>query len=336
MLGVEGSIVRRRETLLDDYFELKESGSTSDFPAILGNVMYRRLLDWAQTVPDRWRTYVQITEAPDKRPQTQIIGYEAEDLLPVSELGAYIDSALGDGSFTWQVATYGRAFSITRDVIINDDLGYIRQQPRRFGRAAARTLSKFVAQTLLEGNGVTFDGSALFHTADHTNLTTGATFGATALQTGITAMRNQTVLGVFHTVEPKYLVIPPAMEFAAKQLINSAIIVAAGGDSTSGIAPVQIGNQNTLANALEIVVEPFLTQSNDFYILADPADTPILLLGFLNGKQTPDLLIEKPTMTNVAGGDDRYEYEFDVLKYKVRHDYGGASALWWGAQKFEG
>lgn len=328
--------MRRRETLLDDYFELKESGSTSDFPAILGNVMYRRMIEWAGTVPDRWRQYVQITEAPDKRPQTQIVGYEAEDLLPVSEHGAYVDSALGDGSFQWQVATYGRAFSITRDVIINDDLGYIRQQPRRFGRAAARTLSKFVTQTLLEGNGATFDGNALFDASNHSNLTTSASFDAATIQTGITAMRNQTVLGVFHSVEPKMLLIPPAFEFTARQMINSAIIVAAGGDATSGVSPVQIGNANVMKNILDIVVEPFASESNDYWIVADPNDTPILLVGFLNGKQTPDLLIEKPTMTNVAGGDDKWEYEFDVLKYKVRHDYGGATALWWGAHKFEG
>lgn len=326
----------RRQTLLDDYHELRESGSTSDFPAILGNVMYRRLIEWAGTVPDKWRQYTAITEAPDKRPQTTIVGYESEDLLAVSETGSYVDSALGDASFQWQVNTYGRAFSITRDVIINDDLGYIRQQPKRFGRAASRTLAKFVSQTLLEGNGLAFDGNALFDAANHSNLTTSAAFDAATIQTGITTMRNQTVLGVFHSVEPKDLVIPPAFEFAARQLINSSIIVAAGGDSTSAVAPVQIGNVNTLNNMLDIVVDPFLSQSNDYYIFADANDVPVVMLGFLNGKQTPDLLIERPTMTNVAGGDDRYEYEFDVLKYKVRHDYGGTLGLWWGAQKFEG
>ncbi len=326
----------RRQTLLDDYYELRESGSTSDFPAILGNVMYRRLIEWAGTVPDKWRMYSAIAEAPDKRPQTTIVGYESEDLLAVSETGAYVDSPLADASFQWQVNTFGRAFSITRDVIINDDLGYIRQQPKRFGRAANRTLAKFVSQTILEGNGLAFDGNALFDTSNHSNLTTSASFDATTIQDAITAMRNQTVLGVFHAVEPKDLLIPPAFEWVARQLINSSIIVASGGDSQTGVSAVQIGNVNTLSNALDIVIDPFLTQTNDYYIFADANDVPVVMVGFLNGKQTPDLLIERPTMTNVAGGDDRYEYEFDVLKYKVRHDYGGTLGLWWGATKLEG
>jgi hypothetical protein len=327
--------MRRRPTLLDDYFELRESGSTSDFPAVLGNVMYRKMLEWAKSVPDRWRKYVHITEAPDKRPQTSIIGYEAEDLLPIPENGAYIDSALGDASFQWQLGTYGRAFSINRDVILNDDLGYIRQQPRRFGRASARTLSKFAAQTLLEGNGATFDGTALFHTT-HSNLDTGAgsAFSSGNLQKAIIAMRNQTVLGVFHSTEPKNLLIPPSLEFTARQLLNSTIIVAVGVPASNEVQ--QIGNQNVMNGMLDILIEPFLTSSTAYYVLGDKDDTPILLLGFLNGKQTPDLLIEKPTMHNVAGGDDEWEYEFDMLRYKVRHDWGGATALFWGAYKFAG
>lgn len=323
--------MRRRQTLLDDYLELREAGSTSDFPNILGNVMYRRLIDWAQSVPQVWREYVSITEAPDKRPQTAMVGYESEDLLPIGEEGEYQDSVLGDASFTWQVGTYGRAFSINRDVILNDDMGYIRQQPKRFGRAATRTLSKWVSNSLLEANGTAFDGTALFH-ANHNNLLVNGTtglFNSTNLQDVITNMRNQTVLNNFYAATPRKLVIPAALEFSAKQLINSALILAVG---TAGTVTT-MGNTNVLQNALDIVVDPFLTSTNAWYVFADPNDIPAFLVGFLNGKQTPDLLIEKPVMTNAAGGDDPYEYVYDVMRYKVRYEWGGAAGLWWGASK---
>lgn len=328
-----------RQTLMDDYAELREAGSPSDFPNMLGNVMYRRLLDWAQTVPDVWRKYVSITEAPDKRPQTSVIGYEAEDLLPIGTDSEYQDSALADAAFQWQLDTFGRAFSIGRDVILNDDLGYIRQQPRRFGRAAARSLALFASRTLLEGNGTCFDGTALFDAA-HANYDDGAdtAFSAFNLQKAITAMQNQTVLGTFNSVRPKNLLVPTALEWTAKQLLNSALIVAVaatqGAPATENV--VQLGNSNVMQNALDLVVDPFLTVATAYYVLADPNDVPILLLGFLNGKQTPDLLIEKPTMVNVAGGDDPWEFAFDVMRYKVRYDYGGATALWWGGYKNKG
>lgn len=327
----------RRQTLLDDYQELKESGSTSDFPNILGNVMYRRLLDWAQTVPDEWRRYSAIGDLSDFRPATTIIGYESEDLLPIGEEGAYQDSKLADASYQIQLGTYGRAFSINRNVVINDDLNYIRQQPRRFGRAAARSIAMFVARTLLEGNNAAFDGTALFH-ADHGNYAEGAgtVLSGQNLQNGITALKNQTVLGVYQTVTPRWLLIPPALEFQARSILNSAVILAAGGDATAGAKLQTIGNMNVLSGMLGIIVDPFLTSSTAYYVLADPADVPVVAVAFLNGKQTPDLLIERPTMQTAAGGGDDWEFEFDVMRYKVRYDYGGATALWWGGYKFKG
>lgn len=328
----------RRTRLLDDYYELKESGSTSDFPNILGNLMYRSLIDWARTVPDVWRSYTPIGDASDFRPLTRIVGDEAEDLIQVLEDGNYVDSKLGDHSYQVQLGTYGRAFSINRNVIINDDLGYIKQQPKRFGRAAARSIATFVAQSLLEGNGNTFDGNPLFDTSSHANNATGAgsAISSDNMQTAISALEDQTVLGVFHSVSPRWLLIPTQLQWTARQILNSAIIVATGGDATSSAPAIQIGNANVMQGALGLVIDPFLSSATAWYVLADPADVPILDLIFLNGKQTPDLLIEKPTYMNLAGGDDPYEYEFDTLRYKVRYDYGGATALWWGGYKFDG
>lgn len=325
----------RRKTLMDHYLEIKESGSTSDFPNLLGNVMYRSLIDWAKQVPDAWRQYSAIGDLTDFRPATRIVGYESEDLLPVGEDGVYQDSKLADAAYTVQLGTYGRAFSINRNVIINDDLNYIKAQPKRFGRAAARSIAKFVAQTLLEGNANTFDGNALFGTA-HSNNDSGAgsVLSSANLQKAIQALKNQTVLGVFHTITPRWLLIPSGLEFAAKQILNSAIIVAAGSSTTN--VPIYAGNANVLQNALGLIIDPFLTVATQYYVLADPAEAPILDVAFLQGKQTPDLLVERPVMMNLAGGDDPYEFEFDVMRYKVRFDYGGATSLWWGGYRFVG
>jgi hypothetical protein len=319
---------------MQGYYDLRESGSTSDFPNILGNLMYRSLIDWAKSgVPDVWRQWTAQGDLTDFRPANRVIGYEAEDLLPIGEEGVYQDSKLADAAYTIQLGTFGRQFSIDRHVIINDDLNYIKQQPKRFGRAAARSIAKFAAQTLLEGNPNTFDGNALFSSAHGNNNTGGGSVLSSAnLQTGITFLRNQTVLGVYHTMTPRWLLVPPALEFAAKQILNSSIIVAAG---TAGTV-TQIGNANVLAGALGLIVDPFLTVATQYYVLADPSEAPVVDLAFLNGKQTPDLLIEKPTYSNLAGGDDPYELEFDVMHYKVRYDYGGAASLWWGGTRFVG
>jgi hypothetical protein len=323
-------------TLLQDYHELRESGSTGDYPALLGNLMYRSLIDWAKNIPAAWRGYAPVGSLTDFRPATRIVGYESEDLLAVDENGAYIDSKLADASYQVSVGTYGRAFSISRKVIINDDLGYIKQQPKRFGRAAARSIAAFVSRTLLEGNGNTFDTNPLFDTTNHVNHDTGASSALSALniQKAITALSQQTVLGNFQQVTAKWLLVPPALQWTAKQILNSALIVMAGNSTTN--VPIQAGNGNPLEGALNIAIDPFLTSATAWYVLADPNDVPILDVVFLQGRDTPDLLIERPVMMNLAGGDDPYEYEFDILRYKVRYEYGGATGLWWGGYKFDG
>lgn len=335
---------RPANQLLDIYYDLKdhevelrESGTTSDFPNLLGNLMYRSLIDWAHQQPDAWRSWARIGELTDFRPGTRIVGYEAEDLLVIDQSGAYQDSKLADAQYQLTLATYGRAFSINRQVIINDDLNYIRQQPVRFGRAAGRSIGKFAAQTILEGNGACFDGLALFH-ATHVNLATGAgsAISAANIQTAIAAMQQQTVLGGFQAVMAKWLIVPPQLQFTARQILNSAIIVAAGGDSTAATKLQTLGNVNPLNGALGLVIEPFFSSATAYYVIADPSDTHIVELGFLLGKQTPDLLVERPIMANLAGGDDEFEFEFDLLRYKVRYDYAGNTALWWGGYKFAG
>lgn len=323
-------------TLLQDYHELRESGSTGDFPGLMGNFMYRSLIDWAKAIPAAWRNYAPVGSLTDFRPATRIVGYESEDLLQVDENGGYVDSKLADASYTVQVGTFGRAFSISRKVIINDDLGFIKQQPKRFGRAAARSIAAFISRTLLEGNGNTFDSNPLFDTTNHLNHDTGApsALSAANIQKAIVALSTQTVLGNFQQVMAKWLLVPPALQYTAKQILNSALIVAVGNSTVN--TPIQIGNGNPLENALNIVIDPYLTSATAWYVLADPNDVPILDVVFLQGRDTPDLLIERPIMMNLAGGDDPYEYEFDILRYKVRYEYGGATALWWGAYKFDG
>ena len=132
---------------------------------------------------------------------------------------------------------------------------------------------------------------------------------------------------------PKFLLIPPALQWTARQILNSAIIVATG-VPTGAVAT--LGNANVLQGALTPIIDPFLTSATAYYVLADPNEAPVLDVAFLNGKQTPDLLVERPTMQNLAGGEDPYEYEIDILRYKVRYDYGGAASLWWGGYKFNG
>lgn len=318
-----------KKTLLQTYHALKESNATSDFPNILLDSMYKILLDKFKGVNSPWASYVMRGNLSDFKTHNRILVGEAPDLVKKVEGGPYKGSSITDYKYGITLETFGRTFGVTRETVINDDLDVIRKQPERFGRAAARTLIKAIVAALETGAADTlrtYDGNRLFDLANHGNtasltLANTAT-GAGYVQAAMTAIRKATEpsSGEKLGLVPKYILVCPELEFVAKQLCNSAQIWPT---STNGGAPNNVIN-------LQVLVEPFLTSTTSWYVLADPMDAPAIEVGFLNGKETPDLLVKKATAVNLAGGDDMYDYDFDEIEYKVRYDFAVALAMYQG------
>jgi hypothetical protein len=314
------------KTLIKIYQDLQESGSTSDFPYILANTMYKVLLEKFKGVNSPWRQYTMQGDLNDFRTADRVLVDEAPDLEEVLEDGIYKDSKMTDYRYQIYLRTFGRTFSIGRRVVVNDDLNVIKKTPQRLGRAAGRTLVKRIVG-MIEGDGNTYDNKNLFH-ADHGNS------GNTTLANTITG--RAAVSAAMSTIEKatdesgekmgltaKYLLVPIDLEDIALQIKNSRevrqISTSGGGTSPGGKVA-----------RLTVLVEPFLTSTTAWYVMSDPEDCPIVEVGFLNGKEAPDLLALKPEAVNLAGGDDPWGYEFDDLNYKVRHDYGYARAMYQG------
>lgn len=315
-----------RKRLIDMYLELKESGSTSDFPYLLANTMYKVLIEKFKGVNSPWRQYVERGNLSDFKTADRVLVDEAPDMLEIEEDGGYTDSELGEHRYQISLKTFGRTFSIGRRVIINDDLNAIRKQPARFGRAAARTLAKKIVAAL-EGDGNTYDGKSMFHD-DHANKTTTAlantAAGIAAVAAAMTAIETATdATGEKMGLMAKFILVPPALEDTALRIVNGQQIWPV---STNGGTPA-----TGKAQKLTVLVDPFLTSAAKWYVMADPMDAPFLEVGFLDGKEEPDLLVKKADTIRVAGGgDDPWGFEFDDIVYKVRHDWAIARAMYQG------
>lgn len=313
-----------RKTLLGMYHDLKESGSTSDWPNLLANVMYKALLSKFKGVNSPWKQYTAQSDLADFKTHNRVIVGEAPDLLEIAEDGEYSDSSLTDYNYGIALQTFGRTFSVGRRAIINDDLSALKRQPERFGRSAGRTIAKRIVSQL-EGDGNMYDGTKMFvqgRNLGNTALTNDVT-GASAVTAGMIAIENSTEpsSGEKMGIVTKYLIVPVALKFIAQQLVRSAQIWPV---STSG------GGALNPIGGLEVLVEPFFTSSTRWYLAADPADAPAVEVGFLNGKQTPDLLTKRPDTVSVAGGEDEFGYDFDEIFYKVRYDFALARAMYQG------
>lgn len=314
-----------RKTLLGMYHELKESGTTSDFPLLLANVMHKILIDKFKGANSPWKQYTLQSDLNDFRAADRVILNEAPDLLEVAEEGEYSDSKIGDNRYRAQLKTYGRTFSVSRQTVINDDLEGIKRQPARFGRAAGRTLAKAITNAI-EGDGTMYDGKSMF-AVSHNNYGNTAlantSAGIQAVSDGMTAIEKATdETGEKIGLTAKYLVVPPDLGDGAMRIVNGQQFMPV---STSG-GTMEVGK----AKRLEVLIEPFFTSTTGWYVMADPNDAPVVEVGFLDGKDTPDLLVKRADAINIAGGEDQWGYDFDEIFYKVRHDWAVARGMYQG------
>ena len=73
------------------------------------------------------------------------------------------------------------------------------------------------------------------------------------------------------------------------------------------------------------IVEPWLNDANDWYVLNDAQDRPAFVVAFLRNRRDPQIFLADGTMRGVGGGGvDPYSMDFDEVPYKLRHVFGVA------------
>ncbi|MBI4227716.1 MAG: hypothetical protein HY600_05560 [Candidatus Omnitrophica bacterium] len=363
--------------------------TTADFSFALGVSMTRKLVKEYSRLPYDWRKLAAVVPV-DNFKQQERIRWGGLGVLPDVSESATADypelTFPTDERATYTPKKKGGLITITREMILNDDLGILRRLPTRIAVAANRQLNRFVFDLLLSVDangainaGTVYDGLALYH-ANHLNnlavalsyanlvtarqklfgmpeygtkstiaaaLAAAATSIAVAAGDGkkfkagdyaqidaeileITAVSTDTltiVRGKFGTtdaahssgatiyqiVEPqlgltlKYLVVPIELENTARILRDS--------ERTPG---GNLNDINTLRGLFEVLTSPFLRgDANNWYAVADPGQLDLIEVGFVEGREEPVILLQdQPTVGNVFARDN--------IRYKVRHEYGGA------------
>lgn len=287
-----------------DQSRLVESMGSSTLSEVLGDSVTRRLLaEYRAAVDfDGWRQLVNVVPVSDFRMQhrTRWGGYG--DLPKVAEGADYLPlTSPTDEEATYDVEKRGGTEDVTLEMIKNDDVGVIRRIPTKLSRAAKRTLAKFVFD-FLRSNALVYDSKALFH-ADHNNLFTKA-LDKPELSAHRLAMLKQTELSSNDRIgiTPTRLIVPVELQETAVDLFK-----------------LFTNNEKTFIQTLTMNIIPvwYWTDPKDWYTAADPADIPGIEIGFLDGKQEPELFVQdSPTVGSM--------FAADKLTYKLRHIYGGA------------
>lgn len=282
---------------------------TSDFSQLLTGAGARSLRQAYQNAASPLRALARAVSASDFRPQTEIALGGLGTLAEVSEHGEITATSTAEESATWGLKTFGRTFALTRKAIINDDLTGFGRVTAELGRSAAETENAALA-ALLVSNPVMGDGAALFH-ANHGNLAaSGAAIGEATVSAARLAMRGQRgITGEIISVTPLHLVVGPALETAAEKFLAT-------------INPATADDVNPFAGRLQLAVEPRLA-GNAWYVLAAPAEAPVLLLGHLASAPGPQI--------SSRDGWDTLAREFRVVL-----DFAVAATDWRGAYRNPG
>ncbi len=297
--------------------------STVSLPGILNNVANKKLLKSFQAQAVIATKLCSEGELNDFKESERYRLTDVGDLQPIAPDGELKHGELKEEKATNQLGTFGKIFSLTRQMIFNDDLGAFLKVPEGMGARAARKIDQlFFTRLLSNPNG-------LFAT-ENQNYKTGA---ETALSGDSLAEAVQMFLDQVDAdkqpinVSPKFLLVPTTLKMTARELLNSTYYIATGSANKQ-----RIPTYNALAEEdLEVVASPYLSNGNyegasakAWYLFADPAIVDTFEIGYLKGRRTP----------TVEKGDT----DFDVLgiKFRVYFDLGVREQDHRGMLKFKG
>ena len=327
-------------------YRIKEALTTSDFPLLFGDVLDRQVLASYKATEPVWKAYSKLSTAKDFRISRRFALAGGDDMLDrVVEKGEYLASGRTEQEYDLLVLKYGRQFDISWESLINDDLGALRDTPERFARAAIRTEHTIAARMFanLTTNVAHVAGGALYSTVVGEVNEVAALLTIANLEAGVESMAGITdANGMPIQCRAKYLVVPPALEMTARQILTSAnkmwVSNAAG-------APVAYPTNNVIAQyGLQLIVDPYLpaaatfnataaSANSQWYLFADPKEIAALEFAHLAGHERPEICMKASDKVSVGGGaigPMSGDFATDNVFYRVRLVFGGARMDWRG------
>ena len=273
--------------------------TTSDFPLILGTAANRVMLEAYRAAPVTYRAISRRRSFADFKPHAMIRGGEVPNLKKLAEGGEIKHGALKEGGESVRLDTYGLNISLSRQAIVNNDLGTFSDMAGQFGRSATRTEEQIAYGIILSngGNGPKMgDGKTFFH-ADHGNLAgSGADPSEDTLDAAYQAYAAQKNLdGDPMGYEPGILLVGPKLRVKALKLVTP-------------ITPNTQADAVVIGQNLTVVIAPWITDKS-WRLFTEPADLPAFVYGFLQDNEAPQV--------------EQFErYNQDGITWKALHDFG--------------
>lgn len=313
MEGFQEILVARGERPIFNKIKLAERAfmSTSDLPVALGNAMHRVMdADYA-AAPTTYKEIASQSDYVDFRDHEHLRGTEFPPLQDLGEGGEIKRATIGDGRLEKsRINTKAVIIPFTRELFINDSIGWLQQHFGKLGRRVAAQENKAVWDYILANPKMQYDNKAVFH-ADHGNLHASAVASPDVAVLSLirAALRAHKSEGIPLNFTLKTLFVDPTLETDVEKLATSLLATA-------------LGDVNPFSGKFRVVVEANLDTHNAWYAATDKADAPVITYGYLSGNSGPQVSTKEGWSTLGAELRVVHDFGFGVIGdkgiYKVR------------------
>ena len=286
--------------------------STVNLPGILGNVANKILLDAFTQQPV---TYDQIAAIED------FSNFHVHNIYRLDATGSFVrvphDGELPHGqlvesAYTNKLDTYGMMLTITRQQIVNDDLGAFKSLIAQLGRRARIALERALYNVVMEA-------TDNFYSAANGNRLTSAPLGIDSIGRARAALSKMLdANGDPLAIEGQYILVPPELEPLALQIYTSMTL----NETTEVNRPRPVNNP--YVNRYKPVSSPFLSSGSGagqspttWYMIANPALVPAFQVAFLEGRRAPTIETAD-TEFRTLGLSMRAYWDFGVARIDPR------------------
>ena len=269
---------------------IRAAFSTSEIPNVLSNVAHKFVMAGFGAVGEDWRKVSRAVPVTDFKAVKGVRLVMGGVLQPLAKGGELKHVSLSDESRDLAAATKGSIVGITREDLINDDLGVLSMIPERFGQMAGRTINKDVF-------------GAISRTAGDYGANTSGVLSVANL-----AKAYQLALGITDS-NGDYLGAMPNVILASPSNYLSALNIYQS-DQITGTSSEK-GKNNVMRGLLAPITSQFLGAGTDYWLFNSAF--PLVDVAFLNGRTTPVV--------------ETAEADFNQLGIQMRcyFDYGAAA-----------
>ena len=298
-----GLVMNARQ--IDDILTRAGMHSTSDFPIIFENAVNRTLEGRYALAQPTFRRIARKQNFRDFRPHTTVKLGDFPMLQKVLETGEIKYGTFNEGKETVQAFSYAIAISVSRQMLINDNIGAIADLLSSYGASVAMfEEATFYSQAF---NANLADGNPVFH-ASHGNLANpGTAIDVANVGKARAAMSKQKSVGGNQLLEnrAKILLVGPDKLTEAEMLVAS-------------ITPATVATVNIFSGKLE-PVDTAQIAGNAWYTFADPSTGSNYRWGYLEGYEAPRVRMDEPF--GKQGFAMSVEHDFGVGATDYRFGY---------------